>query len=66
MVLNHDLSDWIGEAVVDALETEGFTPEESIPGLVTAIGTLAGQTRSKEGALDEAMDLLADLGVEHD
>lgn len=46
--------------VLEMVDTQGYTPEEAIPGLVLAILMLAEMTGYKDQALDEAINILAD------
>lgn len=50
----------VADIVIEAIEEGGFSPEEAIPGLVSAILDFAGLTADPEQALDEAANLLAD------
>lgn len=53
----------VEDVIMSALDDAGYSAEESIPGLVSAIYALADHTLDSEQVLDEAANLLAD-GVE--
>lgn len=57
-ILDRQFEDDICFAVTEALEGEGYGPEEIIPGLVKAIVEQSVLTESMEQTLDEVVQLL--------
>jgi hypothetical protein len=50
----------IARLIEEFLSDEGYSAEESIPGLIAAVVLIAEKTNFPEEALDEAANLLAD------
>lgn len=52
----------VASNILDNLDEMGYSPEESIPGLIQAVFILSEKTGFPEECLDEAANLLAESG----
>lgn len=59
-VLDEGEGEVIQDAVLDVIADLGYTMEESIPGLVKAIITIANDFPDPIAVLDEVVDLICD------
>lgn len=50
----------IADQVLQQIESDGYTAEEAIPGLIQAVILLAEASHAPEEYLDEAANILAD------
>lgn len=64
-ILDHGQDTAVMRDVMELVDTQGYTPEEAIPGLIMAIIILSNMVDgASDQALDEAANLLADGPVE--